>query len=89
MFEVNGMHEVDEMFMVLVRLDLDDSVSGATCFADYATRWGWAVWDSHDSALDDELMDLTEEELQIMSFYTPGYRRWYSDKIDDLILGDE
>lgn len=86
--------QVDEfagMMDVLKHLDLGGgcpALSGDV--ADYIIKYSGHdyTW-SDGTALDDELMDMTEEEMRIMNVYDPGYKRWYGDKLDDLILGED
>lgn len=75
------------------KLDLSDGEAYEhDVIPNYAVRYGHGVvWDqAQHQELDDELSDLTEEELRIMDVYTKGYRQWFeSEYIDKVLLAED
>ena len=88
-----GVVEVLKMMEVLTKLELGFIPAVGSNIADYAVGYGAsnsvAMWDSNDNTLDDELLEMSEEEVRIMNSYNPGYEHWYMGKFDEILLGDE
>ncbi len=89
---IAGHEELNGFRIILNKLDLGNrstpSWEEVTNFVMVHGEFAWSNNNAMDE-LDEELMDITEEELRIMNSYNPGYERWYGNKLDDIILGDE
>lgn len=90
---IYGIDHVSNLFSMIDKLDLSDGEAYVEdAIPNYAVRYGHGVvWDEKQhQELDDELSDLTEEELRIMNVYTPGYQRWFeSEYIDKVLLAED
>ena len=91
---IAGVSEVICMFDVLRELDLADHSVDIPRAANYSIWLGGHALRMSESSGDEEIVDdITEEELEIMSFYNEGYRQWFdnhlSKNIEDAIFGEE
>ncbi|MCK5610574.1 hypothetical protein KAR91_52360 [Candidatus Pacearchaeota archaeon] len=80
--------ELEGMINVLKNVGLADGMPAFTSDVfDYVVKYSGhtMVWEDEE----DDMMDITEEEMRIMNVHDRGYRQWYHDQLDDIILGDE
>lgn len=91
---ISGVSEVIGMFDVLRELDIVDCPVDIPRAANYSIWLGGHTLRMSLSDGDEEVIDdITEEELEIMSFCDEGYRQWFdqhlSKNIEDAIFGGE
>jgi len=68
-----------------------DSISWELYKANYCAAYANVGY--YNDELEEELLELTEEELRIMEVYDKGYGNWYDQKLSnavgDILLGEE
>jgi len=87
---IQGYDELWGVFKLTDALDLGEAplmVSEETL--NFLVRYGGPNLVNFISDEEDDELEVTAEELEVIGLCDPAQQRWYEDKIDDILLGGD